>query len=437
LGRASESDALREGEMTPPIEKADLDYACDFIKHVCVDIGPGSPCSPQEHARALAVKAEMEKAADEVREEPFVCAPDAFLQWFQFASGLGVLSAVFFHLGRLPYAPLLFTTLGLGLAVLIFLILIFEFILGWEFIDGIYPKKPSENIVGIFRPGAGPGPVPADGKPAPKRLLLFSGHHDSALRFTYLHFFKGGYYVAEGILIVGTLVFALGLLLRWLALVFSWPLGWLVTTLQWYTFIVLPLSVFIGFTFTERDKGGGSVPGAIDNLSAVSILLLLGRVLRRHPEWQPADTEIRLLSFGSEEAGTRGSRAYVRAHAAELRAADAVLVNFESIYDPEIEIFTGDRNGTIRNSPDVVAGLVQAAVDEQVPFRVSPFPFAGGATDAMTFREQGIRAGCLFGMRVPSQMVDFYHQPSDNYDKVNPQALENALRIAVEFIRRF
>jgi hypothetical protein len=434
IGSPSEYADLWEWKMTQPVEKADLEYEYEFIKRVCVEAGPGSPCSPQEHARAALVKAEMEKVADEVREEPFVCAPDAFLQWFQFASALGAVSAVCFHLGLLPIAPFIFTTLGLGIAVFIFLILIFEFILGWEFIDGLYPKKPSENIVGILKPKSASR---AGGKRGPKRILMFGGHHDSALQFTYLRYFKNGYYIAEGILIIGVLVFAAGLLLRWLSLAFGEPMEWLVIILRWYTWIVLPVSIFIGFTFTERDEGGGSVPGAIDNLSAVSTLLAIGRVLARHPEWQPADTEIRLLSFGSEEAGTRGSRAYVRAHEAELRAADAVFVNFESLYDPEIEIFTGDRNGTIRNSPDVVDALVQAAVDVQAPFRVSPFPFAGGGTDTQSFRERGIRAGCLFGMRVPSQMVDFYHQPSDNYDKINPQALDNALRIALEFIRRF
>jgi len=423
--------------MTPLVEKDDLEYAYEFIKRVCVEIGPGSPCSPQERARAAAVKAEMEKVTDEVREEPFVCAPDAFLQWFQFASTVAVISAICFHLSLFPYAPYFFTTLGLGMAVFIFLILIFEFILGWEFIDGIYPKKPSINIAGIIHTKSGSKPARAGERPGPKRILIFGGHHDSALKFTYLHNFKNGYYVAEGILIIGVLVFAAGLLLHWFSIFFGLHWAWLVTALQWYTLTFLPVSVFIGFTFTERDRNGGSVPGAIDNLSAVSILLVIGRILARHPEWVPADTEIRLISFGSEEAGTRGSRAYVRAHAAELRAADAVFVNFESIYDPEIEIFTGDRNGTIRNSPDVVDALTQAAVDVQAPFRVSPFPFAGGGTDTLPFREKGIRAGCLFGMRVPSQMVQFYHQPADNYDKVNPQALENALRIAVEFTRRF
>jgi hypothetical protein len=414
--------------MMPWIEKADLEYAYEFIKRICVEIGPGSPCSPQEHARAAAVKTEFEKTVDEAREEPFVCAPDAFLKWFQFASVLSVIAAVFFQLGVLPYAPLLFTTLALGIAVFILLILLFEFILFREFIDWLYPKKPSENIVGIIRPKP-PG--------RPKRILIFGGHHDSALKFTYLHYIKGGYYVAEGILIIGVILFTAGLFLRWLSLIYAWPWDWLATALQWYTWISLPISTFISFTFTEREKNGGSVPGAIDNLSAVSILLMIGRVLKRHPQWQPADTEIRLVSFGCEEAGTRGSRAYVRAHEAELRAADAVFVNFESIYDPEIEIFTGDRNGTIRFSEEIVNKLVQAAVDVQAPSRVSHFPFAGGGTDALSFCEKGFRAGCLFSMKVPSQMMEFYHQPADNYDKVNPAALNNALQIAVEFIRRF
>src|SRR4030042_1706672 len=162
--------------MVPWIEKADLEYAYNFIKRICVEIGPGSPCSPQEHARAAVVKAEMEKVADEVREEPFVCAPDAYLQWFQFASALGMLSAVCFHLGLLPYAPLLFTTLGLGIAIFIFLILIFEFILGWEFLDWLYPKKPSQNIVGIIKPGSASKPDRAGGKRGPKRILILGGH---------------------------------------------------------------------------------------------------------------------------------------------------------------------------------------------------------------------------------------------------------------------
>jgi hypothetical protein len=414
--------------MTPWIEKADLDYACEFIQRICTEIGPGSPCSRQEHARAAAIKTEIEKVTDEARAENFVCAPAAFLKWFEFASALAVVAAIFYYLGLLPYHPLFITTIGLGIAVFIVMILVAEFILQREFIDGLFPKKPSENIIGIVKPIS---------SRKPNRILIFGGHHDSALQFNYLHHFKLGYFVAEGILIFGVCIFAVGLFLRWIMLMFALPWNWLVTGFPWYVGVFLPLCVFIGFTFTEREQNGGSVPGAIDNLSAVSILLVIGRILKRHPEILPADTEIRLVSFGCEEAGTRGSRAYVRAHEAELRAADAVFVNIESICDPEIEIFTGDRNGTIRNSPDIVRRLAQAAEAVRAPNRISPFPFAGGGTDALPFREKGIRAACLFGMKIPSQMVQFYHQPSDTYDKVNPTALEHATQIAVEFIHRF
>jgi hypothetical protein len=316
----------------------------------------------------------------------------------------------------------------LGIAVFIVMILIMEFILLREFIDGLFPKKSSENVIGILRPKS---------PRKPKRILIFGGHHDSALQFTYLRYFKHGYFVAEAILILGVVLFAAGLFLRWISLLLALPWVWLAAGFPWYVGVFLPICAFIGFTFTERGKHGGSVPGAIDNLSAVAGLVTIGRILKRHPEWRPDDTEVRLVSFGCEEAGTRGSRAYVRAHRAELREADAVFVNLESIFDPEIEIFTGDRNGTIRNSPDIVRRLAQAAEAAQAPFKVSPFPFAGGGTDALPFRENGIRAACLFSMKIPSQMVQFYHQPEDNYDKVNLQAIDHALRIALEFIRRF
>jgi len=414
--------------MTALVEKEDLRYAYEFIKRICIDIGPGSPCSPQEHARADAVRTEIEKVTDEAKAERFVCAPDAFLKWFEFASALAVVAALFYYLGLLPYHRLFITTIGLGIAVFIVVILITEFILQQEFIDGLFPKKPSENIIGIVKPKS---------PRKPKRILIFGGHHDSALQFNYLHHFKLGYFIAEGLLIFGVGVFAMGLFLRWLSLMFALPWNWLATGFPWYVGIFLPICVFIGFTFTEREKNGGSVPGAIDNLSAVSILLVIGRILKRHPEILPADTEIRLVSFGCEEAGTRGSRAYVRAHEAELRSADAVLVNIESIYDPEIEIFTGDRNGTLRNSPDIVKGLARAAQNVKAPSRISPFPFAGGGTDALPFREKGLRAACLFSMKIPSQMVKFYHQPSDTYDKVNLAALRNAAQIVLEFIRTF
>jgi len=63
---------------------------------------------------------------------------------------------------------------------------------------------------------------------------------------------------------------------------------------------------------TERTQSGP--PGAADNLSACALAVALCGFLLRNPSYIPVDTEIRFISFGSEEAGLRGSRRYVERH---------------------------------------------------------------------------------------------------------------------------
>ena len=63
---------------------------------------------------------------------------------------------------------------------------------------------------------------------------------------------------------------------------------------------------------TERTQSGH--PGAADNLSAYALAVALCGFLLRNSSYIPVDTEIRFISFGSEEAGLRGSRRYVERH---------------------------------------------------------------------------------------------------------------------------
>ena len=66
------------------------------------------------------------------------------------------------------------------------------------------------------------------------------------------------------------------------------------------------------------------------------------RFLAKNPSCIPPGTEIRFVSFGSEEAGLRGSRRYVERHLDELKRLDARLLNFEMVAHPEISILTSD-----------------------------------------------------------------------------------------------
>ena len=75
------------------------------------------------------------------------------------------------------------------------------------------------------------------------------------------------------------------------------------------------------------------------------------RFLVENPAYIPDDTEIRFITFGSEEAGLRGSRRYVERHLDELKRLEARMLNYEIIAYPVISILNSDVNGTVRNSP--------------------------------------------------------------------------------------
>jgi Zn-dependent M28 family amino/carboxypeptidase len=66
-------------------------------------------------------------------------------------------------------------------------------------------------------------------------------------------------------------------------------------------------------------KDGGTVPGAIDNLAASAAAVAMSRYLVRNSSNIPLNTEVRFVSFGSEEARLRGSRRYVEQHLHELK----------------------------------------------------------------------------------------------------------------------
>ncbi len=407
----------------------DARYAHDFIKAVCTDIGPGCPCSPQERKRAMKVKEEMEKSVGSVQVEDFKCAPDTYLGWFKLGALCAAVAMVFFYVSLYsPVDAILYSAIAFAVSVFILLMLAFEFLLSLEFIDFLFPKKTSCNVVGKIGP-------PAGGQP--KRIIVFGGHHDSAKQFIWLQYLKRGYYAVEAVLMIGVLLLAASLGIWFFTLLAGVRLDWIVSFLQVMSYTVVPLVIVFAVFFTESGKNGGKVPGASDNLAAVSIVLAIGRILKRHPELVPADTEIRLVSFGCEEAGERGSTAYAKGHLAELRSADAFVLNFESICRPQMTVFTSDRNGLVRNDPGIVAAVADAAKVAGVPHEVKPFFFGGGGTDALPFSAMGIKATSLFSMKVPDQMIEFYHQTHDNYDKVPVEALSNALKIAVAFLQGF
>jgi hypothetical protein len=410
----------------------ETDYMYNFIKKVCEEIGPGCPGSPEEKARGMFIKSEMEKICDTVEVEEFKLAPGGYLGWFKLGVVLSILGIIFFYLSLTAINPILFAAVSFLISIYIFLMLLFEFILGKEFVDIFYPKAKSINVIGNIVPKNS-----GNNDSTPKRLMIFGGHHDSALQFTWLQYLHFGYYIMEGVLIISVLVYIIGSTLWFFSLLMADPAIFAKSILILTSFTLLPVASVAGLFFLGSNKNGGQVPGACDNLSAIAVSLAVGKVMKEHPELIPPNTEIRLLSCGSEEAGSRGSGNYVKRHLSELKQKDTMVLMYETLYNPEnLIIFSGDRNGTLHHNREFVELVESARRSVNVPGRIKNFTFGGGGTDAIPFSEKKIKATCIFGMAVPQDMVHFYHTVKDNPNALNKDILSNALKISLELVNK-
>ena len=411
------------------ISSNDAQYAYDIVKTICTEVGPGLPGTPQERERAEIIKKELEihVGAENVVVEEFTLAPDALLSTYPGVFCMLVAVLLNISMGRFTgISPWITSIAALVFSTITPLLFVLEFLLCREVTDPFFPKKHSINVIGKLRkPEAG----------NVKRLLILSGHHDSAPENTWLRFTGYGFYFLSATFFIGavTLVFMcliqlVGLIIGSEAVVRFGTLGWVLLV-----YPIIP-SIIYALFLTRGRKNGGNVPGAADNLSACAIAVAMCRFLVKNPDYIPDDTEIRFITFGSEEAGLRGSRRYVACHLDELKHLDARLLNYEVVAHPEIAILASDVNGTVKHSPEMVKSVVAAAQRAGVPYKIGSASIGAGS-DAAPFSKAGLKATTLLPFKVPQQLVAFYHQKWDGPEILTLEPLLNVLKLTFEWIR--
>ncbi len=411
------------------ISEQDARYSLEIVTAICQEVGPGLPGSPQERERGRMLEQELQAhlGIENVAVEDFTFAPGAFLGAQLISTSFMLIAALLnISIGRIPGAsPWAMAAAAFTFSFSAVLLFVLEFLTGHEVIDRFFKKKRSVNIIGTLR------------KPESsqlKRVLILSGHHDSALEFTWLRYTGYGFFILTvtwilaliSILVMSGIQLA-GVITGNTDIVRMGTLGWALLA-----YPVAPSMIF-AFFYTRGRENGGVVPGAADNLSACALAVAMCRFLAKHPECIPADTEIRFISFGSEEAGYRGSRRYVRRHLDELKRMDARVLNFETIAHAEITILTSETNGTVKNSAEMVESVIAAAQRAGIPYKVQP-ALPGTANDAGPFSRAGIKATTLLGFKLP-QMVAFYHQKWDAPEVLSIEPLFNVLALTLEWVR--
>ena len=410
------------------IPKEDANYMYDIIHRIIDEVGPRMPCSPAEAKSAEIVKAELDKTCDSAHIEAFTCHPRAFLGWLR-PVALMVLASFACYFFLMPVIPLVAAILAVSLNIISLIILWFEFFNYDEFKDPLFKEKPSQNVVGIMKP-----------KGEVKDILIFSGHHDSALQFNLLRYLKHGYFIIIFLALVVFVVWIVLSVLNLIATIFILNFAFLGgMAFKWFLIGIAPLIGLLLFVWPgER---ANTVPGAIDNLSAVAVVLGLGRYLQKHREIIPEGMEIRLVSFGCEEAGLRGAYRYVAAHLDELKQHNTVNFNMDGISSADgCGIFSNEPTTRTHHSKEVVEKVEKVAELVGVPinnFGDSILERLGGllsgGTDAAAFSKVKLKAVSLSSGRI-SQFPYFYHQPTDTLDRIERGSLELALKVCIGYI---
>jgi Peptidase family M28 len=415
--------------MPESISSNDAQYAFNIVKAICDQIGPGVPASPQERQRAEYIKKELSAhlGPENVVMEEFTLAPGTLLNTYPGVACMLVAILLNIFGGRIgwisPWIPALLAFLFSLFMPVSFIV---EFLLGREVLDWLFPKKTSINVIGrLHHPGSA----------GIKRQLIISGHHDSAPENTWLRFIGFGFFIFSGVFFIGALLLPVMCLVQFLGVLFNsqamvglGTIGWVVLV-----FPIIP-AMFYALFLTRGKKNGGIVPGAADNLSACGVVVAMSRYLAQHPSEIPDDTEVRFITFGSEEVGLRGSRRFVARHLEELKRLDVRVLNYEIIAYPEISILEREVNGTVKCSPEVIKSAMAAAQRAGVPHKIGSGGLGSGS-DAAPFLWAGLKATTLQAFKTPEQLIAFYHQDRDTPAVLTIEPLMNVLKLTLEWIR--
>ncbi|MDR1465750.1 MAG: M20/M25/M40 family metallo-hydrolase [Oscillospiraceae bacterium] len=392
--------------------------AAEAIGKLLGKYGPRAPGSEAEWKAQLDMAAQMESWADRVETEDFPVHRQAFMGFIPFTVTLAMAAALLFWFGRaLP---------GLILVAAAALPLVLEFAMYREFCDRLFKAYPSHNVIATRK---------AEGET--RRRIFLIGHADSQYEWTLLYRLGGvGMKLVLIPAVVGLVICFAANLLRFTlfdlaGLADAGFLHWLFRIAGIALFVLFPCD--IGFLFFQSHRK--SVPGASDNLSgcytAMSVLRELADADIRFP-----DTEVVVLLTGSEEAGLRGAKAYLRRHKNELKTdkAQTIALGLDTFRDIEhMAVYDRDMSGTVRHDAAVRALLKQAGANCGYDL-----PFASiyiGACDAAAFTQAGVQAAGFAAMDPTPPR--WYHTRLDDMDHLNPEAIRVGTEITLEAVCLF
>ncbi len=276
-----------------------------------------------------------------------------------------------------------------------------------HWLDFLFPKKPSWNVIGDIEPT---GEV--------RDTLIVAGHIDSVKEFKWWYRYK-----QNGAVMTIVASFLISLLGLYSVLAIFIHADWY--GYGWWVFALLSPLLIVLFDM----HGDSVVHGASDNLTGVAMAVEMAKVYSKD---RLKHTRLRIISFGAEEACLRGAWAYSRDHKEQLLKEKAFLFNLDTIKDLEhLTVGSSETNTLVFYKKKNIKLVQDAFAAVGVP--VKTLPLMVGASDASAFHINGIPAVCVIGMD-SGKLDPTYHTRLDVIENINPLALEAMKKVLIQFI---
>jgi acetylornithine deacetylase/succinyl-diaminopimelate desuccinylase-like protein len=378
-----------------------MDTPYRFVGHFIDTFGPRRAGSDAETKAQHYLAEQLRGFCTAVSVEPFDAALRAkfrSLRWFTVGFALALI---------LPYWSL---PAALIVAALNAVLYVFHFVLFHAVLDPLFPKLRSHNVIGDIEPE---GPA--------ESTLIFSGHMDSTPEFIWWYWFKG--WGARMMVFAG---------FSWLLLPLFYAVALAVgftvwMSIPWLVFVALsPLSLAFFFIHGKR-----IVPGAQDNLSGVAVAFEVARRLANGDRLER--TRIRVVSFGAEECGLKGSGAYARRYREQLKAENTHVVNLDGIMEIDhMFVIQRELMAMQTHHAPLVDKLLESFERAGLPPKRGTIPIGG--TDASSFSARGIPAASIVGMPM-GKLHPTYHTRLDTLDCLDPVTMDRMSTVLVDFAR--
>lgn len=384
-------------------------YAVKGITKIVKKIGPRAPGSPEElHAQEWMAK-DLRNSCDKVKIEEFTVHRQAFMGFIPFTVGCA-LASVACHWFFSPVVSLILVIVGM-------LPLVLEFVMYRRFIDPLFKGHPSHNVDAVRKPTG-----------ETKQRFIMVGHSDSQYEWT-LNYWLGGVGM-KLVLIPAVVGLFVDLAVVILGLIINGPGPAKASDSTFLKAALITTIVFIPFqlAFLLFQSYTRSVPGANDNLTGIYVGMGVMKAMEE-ANVRFAHTEVVMMCSGSEEAGLRGAKAYVKAHHEELHKIPTAVIALDTFRDlKDMAIYDRDLSGTLKHHTGVKELMKDAAANCGYDL-----PYASiylGASDAAAFTQDGVAATGFAAMDPTPPR--YYHTRLDDVDMLVPEAIEAGIEIMIE-----